>query len=238
MIYFIYGDEKVIIEKQLAKIIADTNIDSDCIVNNDALSITADDFCEEIITPSFFCDKKIIILNKCDFMKTKKGSIEYGADKIMDALNNVGENIVIFTLHNNKFADTELSKMINKQATVLTAMKVTGNKLIEGVMRAAESRNVELKKDAAEHLVAMREENLADILTDLDIMKNYTSDISIETINKFIEKPITANVFDILKSIADKNNVKLIETYTNIVKVEYMEIPLVATLLSQLGGIG
>ncbi len=224
--YFIYGEELFLIEKEIKKIIKKNNCENP-IYFNDESSIY--DVMNEINTFSIFDDKKLIIL-KNFYLLNKSDPIN--ERQLIKSINNKNNNcILIFTFSENKPKTPNiLFKYLLDTAETVVVKKYTHEQLIPIMRQIVESKGGTISNINSILLSTKLPNDLKVVIREIDKLLVEDNEITKEMILTSVPKYNTNNIFGFINALQEKDVSGLFRNYYE--KIEGGE--LITNLISQI----
>lgn len=235
MIYLLYGEENVLINNEVNKIINDNNIDEACISRYNLEEVSLKDIVEDANTTSLFSDKKVIIVdNSYIFIRTTKKVIEQDTDILLSYINNPNpDTILIFIINNDKIDSVKkISKLIKEKGSIKEFNTPTNinsyvSKLFDDYKIDNNSINLLIKRVGT---------NLNILKEEVDKLKIYKIDdkaITREDIINLTNKNIDTNIFTFIDNIINKNKNDALNTYQEMLKLNEEPIKIIIMLANK-----
>ena len=214
MIFVIYGEESFLMEQKLQVLKKEYNCSEEMmnlsIYRGDEDSMES--VYEDLITPPFFTDKKMIVLKNLYFLTTKKlkkdnSEIEY-FEKCLD---NDSKEVIFVIYHVGKDFDErkKIVKRLRKEAKFFEIDKVNHYKLSDSTRQAVKRRNAVIDDDALELLLSRLGDSLNNVVMEVEKLCLYDKHITYETVDKLVSKPLDENVFALTSAILQRNRQKM-----------------------------
>jgi DNA polymerase-3 subunit delta len=230
--YLLYGIDKSIIDYEQKKIIKKLNID-DIIqyqMNEDDIL----DVIEDASTISMFANKKIIVLNSCDFFKANK-TID-NLDRLEEYLTKFNtDTYMIFICNTDKVdARKKIYKLVKKIGKIIECKKESNNYLSNYVNNYVKENDYTIQ--SADYFLKVVGSNLNNINNELDKLFMYKINdkkISNEDIDKITIRNMENEIFDLTDAVI-KNDIdtslKLLDKFT---MKNYDEVQILILLANQ-----
>ncbi len=206
-------------------------------INDESMSFLKidklDDNIGEIInflnTVSFSMDKKIAVVEDCDFLSSKGKISEKTMNKLSNYIeNNNADNLLIFLGKDIKIDKRKkLYKLLKKQGDVVEYKKYNEKDLINWISRYLDHydkntnyTNARLIANYSGYLEYESEKNLLDVKNELDKIIAYTKDsynISQEDIEKVMSISIDNNIFIFIDNIFENKPSKAYEMFNDMI---------------------
>ena len=235
MIYLFYGNEQLLINNEVNKIIHDNNIDEVNISRYNLEEVLLKDIIEDANTISLFSDKKLIIVdNSYIFIRTTKKVIEQDTDILIEYLNKPNpDTILIFIINNEKIDSVKkICKLIGvkgsiKEFNTPTNISSYVSKLFDDYKIDNNCINLLIKR-VGNNLNLLKEE--------VDKLKIYKIDdktITREDIINLTNKNVDTNIFTFIDNIINKNKKDALNTYQEMLKMNEEPIKIIIMLANK-----
>ena len=235
MIYLLYGEEQLLINNELNKIISDNNIDEVNISRYNLEEVLLKDIVEDANTTSLFSDKKLIIVdNSYIFIRTTKKVIEQDIDILISYINNPNpDTILIFIINNDKIDSVKkICKLMKEKGSIKEFNTPTNinsyvSKLFDDYKIDNNNINLLIKRVGT---------NLNILKEEVDKLKIYKIDdkiINREDIINLTNKNIDTNIFTFIDNIINKNKNDALNTYQEMLKLNEEPIKIIIMLANK-----
>ncbi len=235
MNYLFYGEEQLLINNEIEKMINDNKIDDFNISKYNLEETLLKDIIEDANTTSLFSDKKLIIVdNSYIFIRTTKKVIEQDTDLLMEYLNNANpDTIIVFIINNDKLDSVKkICKLMKEKGSIKEFNTPTNinnyvSKLFDDYKIDNNNINL-LTKRVGNNLNILKEE--------IDKLKLYKIDdktINKEDIINLTNKNIDLNIFTFIDNIINKNKNDALNTYKEMLKLNEEPIKIIIMLANK-----
>lgn len=239
MIFLIYGEESFLMEQKLQAL----KKEYDCNEENMNLSIYRGDeddlkeVYEDLITPPFFTDKKMVILKNAYFLTTKKiKKDEQELELFEKCLENTSEETIFIIYYVGKDLDErkKLVKKLRSAAKVYEIDKVNHYKLSDSIRQAIKRRDAKIDDGALELLLSRLGDSLNNAAVEVEKLCLYSKHITYEIVDKLVSKPLDENVFALTSAILQKDQQKMFEIYHDLMVLNEEPIKLIVLIAGQM----
>lgn len=239
MIFVIYGEESFLMEQKLQALKKEYNCSEEMMnlstYRGDEDSIES--VYEDLITPPFFTDKKMIVLKNLYFLTTKKlkkdnSEIEY-FEKCLD---NDSKEVIFVIYHVGKDFDErkKIVKRLRKEAKFFEIDKVNHYKLSDSTRQAVKRRNAIIDDDALELLLSRLGDSLNNVVMEVEKLCLYDEHITYEAVDKLVSKPLDENVFALTSAILQRDRQKMFSIYKDLMILNEEPIKLIVLIAGQM----
>ncbi len=230
--YLLYGTDNSVLKNELDNLIKKLNI-SDKVkyeIDNNSLQ----EVIEDASTISMFSNKKIIIVDNCNFFSPNKN-----IDNI-NLLENYLENYnsdtyIIFITHNEK-VDTrkKIYKLLNKNGAIIECNKENNNYITKYINNYLKENNYTMEN--TKYFIDIVGSNLDNIKNELDKLFMYKLEdktILNKDIDKITIKNMEEEIFSLTDAIIANNINKSLNLLNEFLNKSYDEIAILMLLASQ-----
>lgn len=232
MIYVLYGLEKILINRELDKIIEANKLSSDSIIKYDLDETSLNFILDDAETYSLFDENKIIIVENAYIFTGKKGPEQNIANLEKYLANPNPSTVLIFSVITDKLDE--------RKKIVKTAKKI-------GQVKQLEVRDcAHFVKDLFEpytvnsndiDLLIKRVGNNIDILnneiTKIKLYKGEEHTITTDDIMSLTTQTIDTDIFKFIDNIISNNKSQVLETYNELIKIGEEPIKIIVMLANQ-----
>lgn len=238
MIYLMYGEEKYLLEKQITKLKKQFHIEDEFGFNTfDCLEDSIENIINEIITPSFFTENKMIIIKNPYFItgiKVNKDISEQNLKPLEEIITKSDDHTIIIFYHISKIDERKaFSKLLKKYAKLYVYDKVDSISLKGTVRAMIKERKASIDKEPLDYLLAKLPDTLDQISNELDKLCLYTSKIEKADIDLVISKKTEDNAFELVNAIVKRDMVKVMHVYQDLMVLNEEPIKLIVLIAGQ-----
>lgn len=214
----LYGDEVFLIDDAI-KAITNKYLSQDFKEMNYTKFVKIEDnfneFYENVTTFPFMSDKKVVVINECDFM-TSTGSLNKAyEDKLLSLLTSeASTSLVIFVLKNKK-PDTrkKMVKIFKDNNAIYEIKKLEEGELINWIIEGFKAKGLKINPSNANYIALncgyLDYEsviNLYDVNNEIDKIYSYAMDneeVTRENIDLLLTKSLDSNIFKLVDYICE-----------------------------------
>lgn len=219
MIYVLYGENDILIDKYIKNIIKENNITDKIVYDYDTTSI--EDIVTECAYNSLFNDKKLVVVNNSIFL-TGKGSLE--SEVFTNYIHSVNPNTYLVLKVNSDKLD-ERKKIVKelKEVSVVKCFSLIGEKdIISYAKSYFESNNKKIDYDALREISLRINSNtkvLDSELNKLLIYKINSDNINLDDVKKVITKyEEEGNIFKLVNAVINKDKASIFNLYKDLIE--------------------
>lgn len=232
MNYLLYGEEEFLINQQIDKIIKKEQLDAMSIIRYDLELDSIKNIIDDCQTISLFEDKKVIIVNNCNYFNRIKNS-EEDINLLLQYFNNCNPNtILILVSHNSSIDSTKkITKKIKEIGKILEFNGADTNSIVKKMFD-----NYKIKDNTINLLITRVGNNIEILAQEVLKLKTYKYD-GLEITNDDVIACSTYNVdtdiFKFIDNIINKNKDIALKTYYELLKNNEEPIKIIALLASK-----
>lgn len=227
MIYLLYGKDNFLKEqflKKLKKQFGECEKGINYILIGES---SIENIIQDIETPAFGYEKKLIIARNTSIFK-KKNPI---AEKISDYLKENDTDGVELVFVEDEVEKNKLFNTISKVGTVKEFAELKPHELVKNITSIANAYGVTIKENTAQYLIECAGSNMQDLINELRKLIEYTGKggtIEKDAIDKLVVKKTESIIFELTDSLGQRNIKTSIEVLHNLV---YSREPLQVILI-------
>ena len=238
MIFVIYGEESFLMEQKLQSLKKeyDCNEDNMNISTYRANEDSLEEVYEDLITPPFLTDKKMVVLKNPYFLTTKKvkkdnNELEYFEKCLINS-----EAVIFVIYHVGKDFDErkKIVKNLRKQAQFFEIDKVNHYKLSDSTRQAIRRRDATIDDDALELLLSRLGDSLNNVALEVEKLCLYSKHITYDIVDELVSKPLDENVFALTSAILQKDRRKMFSIYHDLMILNEEPIKLIVLIAGQM----
>ena len=235
MIYLLYGQEQLLLEKKIEEIIKKENIDDFSINKYDLENDSLTTILEDAATISMFGDKKgIVVANSYIFTGTTKKEINQNTDLLLEYLEHQNtDTICIFWTMSEKLDERKkITKQIKKNGVVI---EIAVNKNLNSFIKDLFAE-YQVDSNTLQLFIDRVGENLQILNQECQKIKTYKGEdliITEEDVLNLTTKNIDIDIFKLIENIILKNKKQALEAYQEMIKQKEEPIKIVIMLANQ-----
>ena len=228
MIYFIYGDEQVLIDKRILELkkafFKDTKIEEQVISRFDYKNDGLSSFLKEFEQLSFgFLNKKIYIISNSSFLTTEstfKKEMKINESKIINVLNDLrkdNDNLVIFTSNDLKILSNKIIDIFSKD-NIISFCKINKNAWPQLVKNNFIKKGFKISDDAINEIILRCNYDLSIFQNEGTKLCLYSEDknITLEKVKEIVSYNPNDSVFALTNAILENNPIKIFNAYNDL----------------------
>lgn len=232
MIYVLYGLEKILINREITKIIDKNHLDINSIIRYDLEETNLNFILDDAETYSLFDDNKIIVVDNAYIFTGKKGA-EQNIDYLEKYLNNPNPSTTIIF---NTIAEKldERKKIVKLAKKVGQVKQLITNDTSSFVKEMFDDYKISFKDI---NLLISRVGGNSDILnneiTKIKIYKADNKEITSEDIISLTTQIVDTDIFKFIDNIITNNKALVLKTYNELIKIGEEPIKIIVMLANQ-----
>ena len=236
-LYLIYGEEEYLIDKALKKIKKSFGelLDGMNFIQIDEESVG--DIIENIESPAFGFDKKLIIVRNSGLFK-KDGRKKAGSpiqEKLAAYINenkSIIEDMVTIVFCEKEADKNNVFSAIEKNGTIVECSGLKPNQIISNLKKIAGMYKVNLPDDVANYFIEIAGTSMQELINEIRKLIEYAGEggtITKTDVDNLTTKQIEGIIFDLTDNLGAKKTDKAIEVLDSLV---YMREPLQKILVT------
>ena len=238
-IYLIFGLEDYLINNELNKIIKDNNVIEDNIIRYNLDEVDVINALEEASTVSMFDSKKIVICEGCSFLTGEnKKDINHDIDSLIKYINNPFDDVyLVFIVRKEKLDDRKkIVKELKKNSKVIECQREESHNLNNYITTYITDHGYSINRDGTKKLIERAGNNLSNLISECDKIFLYKEDekhISVSDIENLVFKNIEDNIFELTNAVMNKDKIKIINIYKDLLLMGEEPVKLIVMLANQ-----
>lgn len=238
MLYFIYGTERFLMEQKLNALKKEFDC-SDELMNLSQYRGDEDrikDVFEDLITPPFFTENKMIVLKNPLFLTTRKikkddEQLQYFEKCLAD---NNEVRMVIYLDGDDLDKRKKIVKQLLSSAQVFKFDKVNHYRLSDSTRQAVKRRQATIDDDALELLLSRSDESLQKVANEVEKLCLYSKHITYDIVDQMVNKPLDENIFDLTSAILQKDRRKIFMIYHDLMILNEEPVKLIIMIANSM----
>lgn len=238
-IYLIYGNEHYLINKELSKIIDNSNVATDNIIKYNLEVQNVSEVLDEACTVGMFSDLKLIICENCSFLTGEgKKEIDHDIDSLIKYINNPFDDVIIVFIVNNEKLDErkKITKELKRLSKVIECNKQDSHNLNNYILKYFNDNGYEIENNLVRLIIDKVKYDLANIINECDKLMEYKDSdkvITKEDVDNVVRQTIEDNIFELTNAILDKKSAKAIKIYNDLILMGEEPIMLIVMIANQ-----
>lgn len=222
MNFVIYGNEKLLMEQKLNALKKKYSIKEEDMnmMTYWCHETPMSTIIEDAITPPFLTEYKMIVVKNPLFLTTQKQKNVSDDDMkmLMDYLNQDNPSTIFVIYHDQKNFDErkKIVKELRKKVKFFDVDKVDEQQLYKVTHQAFLSRGCQIDDDALDLFLSRMPNDLLEISQEVNKLCLYSKHIQKDIIDLMISKKLEENVFELTKSILNKETARSIQIYKDL----------------------
>lgn len=242
-VYFLYGSETFLLDETLDWIRHqfEQNSVGDRDWNEVVLDLeetTIQAVLQEVDTPSFFGDRRLIIARNATFLTTAKSKIEHDLDSLASYLQNpTKENTLIITVASSQLDKRKkLLKLLEKTSQVLSFSPLEGSDLQQFVVKRFRLLGVQVEPTAVTELIDLVGNNLRLLVQEckkLAVYVGVNGVVTLQHVSELVTRTLEQDVFRLTDEMAKQNKEKAIQIYRDLIFQKEEPVRILALITRQ-----
>ncbi len=235
MIYLLYGDEEILHENEIKKIITSNHIDSLNISRYDLDVDVINNAIDDATMMPIWGDRKAIVVTNAYLFTdtTKRGVMDQNPTIVEEYLNHPNESsIVIFDVIAEKISERKkISKLIKEKGTIINLNNIDYKSFIKELFKGYKINSTDI--DFLLNRVGTEKGILEKEIEKLKIYKIDDKIVNHDDIVELVPKVIDVNIFHFIDNIVNNNKKEAIITYKELLKLNEEPIMIIVMLANQ-----
>jgi len=241
-VYVLYGSEKYQIQ-QFADLLKETIIEEEhrdfAVVPYDLSETPIEVVVEEAETVPFLVPRKLIFVRDSHLLAAGKDSkIEHHVDRLLAYMDNPAEySTIVFLVQADKLDERKkLVKAAKKQAVVLAFAPLSGDELLNWIVKLAKQNEVAFEPGAADTLVSYAGTSLQTLSAEVDklcLFAGKGGTITRADIERLVARSTEQNVFALVEELANLRLEKALALFYELLKQREEPIKIAALIARQ-----
>lgn len=218
-VYLFHGHERYLIDqymnKMIEKYVPPTYKDFN-LVTYDGEKVTVDELIDACETVPFFSDSKIIVVKNATYFRNKKANLTAAEEeRLLDYLNRPSESSHLFFITGHAIDKRKkVTKNIDKNGRVIEFSKLNSQIFPRWVHKKIKQHNKDIESDVLRYLIdrlSYLDKHATKTLLDVDnelkmicSSLRETDFIQKEDIDKYVKKPLDADIFMMVDAVGNK----------------------------------
>lgn len=222
MNYVIYGEEKLLMEQRLDALKKKYHIRAEDMNLSVywAHETPLQDIIEDALTPPFLTEYKMVLVKNPFFLTTQKQK-DVDAQSLLRltdylAMDNPTTLFVIYHDQKNFDERKKIVKTLRKQAHFYEIEKMDYHQLYQATHQAIKKRGCDIEEEALQLFLSRMPNDLLEISQEVNKLCLYTHHIDRKAVDLLVVKQLEENVFELTKTILNKETAKSIQIYQDL----------------------
>lgn len=239
MLYLIFGEQELMINKLIDKIAKETlsEVDDFNFIRFDAYKTPLYEIVNDAYTLPFMSDKKVILVKNSYFLTSEapKLTFEQSFNELEEYIENQNEGVtVIFSVIANKLDDRKsIVKKIREKAKSYALDNVNKKDLPRVVRQMFEKKGVSITNDGLNEFINRCGDNMYLISNEIEKLSCYKKELELKDIMLMTPKKIEDNVFEMIDGIFNKKEDEVFRIYYDLKRNNNEPITLISMVASQ-----
>lgn len=239
MIYLVFGEQELMVNKLVDKLAKETlkEIDEFNLVNFDACKTPLYEIVNDAMTLPFMCDKKVVWAKNCYFLtgENPKLDFEQSFNELEDYLDNQNESVtLIFSVVATKLDERKnIVKKIKEKSKIYTVDSVNKKDLPRVIRGMFEKNDMSITNDALNEFINRCGSDMYLIENEILKLSCYKKEIDLKDIVLMTPKKLEDNVFDMIDAIFNKQEDKAFKIYYDLKTSNNEPVVLISAIAGQ-----
>lgn len=232
MVYCLYGQEYALIREYIDSLIEEEKIDN--VINYNLEDVSLNDIIEDASYDSLFGDKKIIIVNNSYFLKS-----EMDINILEDYVKNMNNNTHLLFVLNEENIDSrkKIVKLLKEKGIVKEFNTLNELSLKDRIRNKIKKDKYEIDDKGLNELILRCKNDYSLIMSEIDkleLLRLNDKNISYNDVVNVVSRNIEDDVFRLTDAIAEKNKVKVLRVYKDLLESGVEPVTLIGVIASQM----
>lgn len=237
MIYLVYGDQEMLVNKMINKITKETlnTIDEFNYVTIDATKASDEEVRDEINSLPFMNNEKVVSLINSYFLTSSNIDCLFNGGLLEKYLNDETDGItLVISVYASKLDEKKaLVKKIKSSCKVIEVNSLNKKEMPKVVKQMFNQRKVEITDSALEELISRLGTDMYEITNEVDKLSTYSKKLHLEDIEALTPRKLEDNVFDMIDAMFKKKINKAFVIYNDLKSLGTEAISLISIISNQ-----
>ena len=237
MIYLVYGDQGMLVNKMIDKLAKDTlkEISEFNYVSVDASKNSVGEIMDELSSLPFGDDKKVVSITNCYFLTALNLECLIEANDIEKYVGNEtdGVTLILSVVHNKLDEKRNVVKKIKSSSKVMEVNSLNKKDFPRVVKQMFEKKKVEITDSALDELVSRLDMDMYLVSNEVDKLATYSNKIHLEDVKALTPRRMEDNVFDLIDALFKKNTNKAFMIYNDLKNLGNEAIAIISIISTQ-----
>ena len=237
MIYLIYGDQEMLVNKMIDKVAKDNlqEVDDFNFVTLDASKVGVNEVDDEINTLPFGSENKVVAITNCYFLTSSNNECLYNAEHLLSCLDYQldGLDLIVSVISNKLDEKRVVVKKLKSVGKVIEVNSLSKKELPKVVKQMFAQRKSEITDSALEELLSRLDNDMYQISNEVDKLTTYSNKIHLEDVKALTPKKMEDNVFDMIDAMFKKKANKAFSIYQDLRNLGNEAVGIVSIIASQ-----
>lgn len=238
-VYLMYGSEPFFIEETIQLLLKNAISEEDAefnIFTYDAEEVVIEQAIEDAITPPFFGDRKVVIVQSASFLTGQKLKLEQNVKELEKYIASPSPfTIFVVVAPYEKLDDRKKITKLLKQQAVVESQVLDNNGIHKWIEERSAQIGCSIEKDAINKLIELVGVNASILSNELEKLSIYVGaeSITVEVVSKLVPKSIEQNVFSLVENVVNRNTKMALEILHELLHRQEEPIKILGLLSSQ-----
>lgn len=237
MIYLVYGDQEMLVNKMINKIAKDTliNVDDFNLVNLDATKVTEEEVVDELNSLPFGNDKKVVNIFNSYYLTSSNTECSFSGEKLGSYLDNETEGVTLIVSVVSAKLDEKrvIVKKLKSVCKIIEVNSLNKKELPKVVKQMFAQRKCEITDSALEELLLRLGQDMYEISNEVDKLSTFSNKIHLEDIKALTPRKLEDNIFDMIEALFKKNTNKAFMIYNDLKNLGTEAITIISIISTQ-----
>lgn len=224
-IYLFIGEEKLIINSKISRVINGSLADEYNITSYDCEEVNVNVAIQDALTLPFMCNSKVVIVKNPLFLSSEKAASSHDIKSLIDYINNPMESTYLIIdgslLKINE--KSEVVKLLRKKGYVNETKAIDDIQFGGWLRRQCDLEGVSIKDDAIKAFYNLVGKDLINAKTEIDKLTTYVGTggvITSSTVHLVCTKELQNDIFSLSNALLEGKKQKIINEYLELIAAD------------------
>ncbi len=237
MIYLVYGDQEMLVNKMINKIAKDTltSVDDFNFVGLDATKVSGEEVIDELNSLPFGGDTKVVNIFNSYYLTSNNSDCTFTGDKLEEYIANETEGVTLIVSVVSAKLDEKrvIVKKLKSICKVIEVNSLNKKELPKVVKQMFAQRKCEITDSALEELLSRLGQDMYEISNEVDKLSTFSNKIHLEDIKALTPRKLEDNIFDMIDALFKKNTNKAFMIYNDLKSLGTEAITIISIVSTQ-----
>lgn len=235
-IYVISGTDNYLLEVEKNNLINKYSIDDFNVSSYNFIDANPLEILSEITTISLFGEKRMVVVNNPEILKSTYKNIEI-TNKYINYFKNPNNDTVLVFLCNFSIAENlEINQVLLQKAIYKVIEEIKGEDLLGWIKKICIDKGYKIDDFAINELIERTSSDTMSIMNELEKLMLYNEDkvISLKSVKLLVSKGLEDNIYNLLNAFLAHDSRKLLEIYDDFVTLNEDEMRIISSINNKL----
>ena len=237
MIYLVYGDQEMLVNKMINKIAKDTltDVDDFNFVSLDSTKVSCEEVIDELNSLPFGGDNKVVNVFNSYYLTSSNTDCTFNGDKLDAYINNETDGVTLIVSVVSAKLDEKrvIVKKLKSVCKVIEVNSLNKKELPKVVKQMFAQRKCEITDSALEELLSRLGQDMYEISNEVDKLATFSNKLHLEDIKALTPRKLEDNIFDMIDALFKKNTNKAFMIYNDLKNLGTEAITIISIISTQ-----